>query len=70
MTTKNKTITQIAKETSFEDIYELIGKYKLEKDIIQNDITALVKKRNQLESAINRENQIALTKRRSIIDKK
>lgn len=67
---KTKTIAQIAKDTSFESIYELMAKYKLERDTVQKDIDGLMIRRHHLTLAINKENQIALVKRKSIIDKK
>jgi len=65
-----KTIAQIGKENSFEKIYQVVNKCKLDRDRIQKEINLLVKKRNLTSSVASRWNQIALSKRRAIVDKK
>jgi len=67
---KNKAIAEVAKKISFEEIYKLMAKYKLDRDIVNKKISILVQERNQLDSAINHENQIALTKRKQLINPK
>ena len=66
---KNKTIAQVAQERSFEDIYAVISQKKVDLDVVVNDIKTLQNKASILRSAISHENQIALTKRKALINK-
>lgn len=68
--TKQQTIEQIAKITTFESLYEEQNKLKIERDVVQNDIRTLVDKREKLTSRIGRLGRIASEKRRQIVDKK
>jgi len=65
-----KTIAQISREMSFEDIYDQMNKRKIHRDTIQRDISELVRQRTNLNTEINRLNTIALTKRRLLVNKK
>jgi len=65
-----KTIAQVSKETSFEDIYYQMSQKKIRRDIIERDIHGLRTQRDKLNLEINRLNTIALTKRRLLINKK
>jgi hypothetical protein len=70
MVTKQKTIVEIAKERSFESIFEEQNKLKIQRSTIENDIDELVGKRNILTSKIGKLGRIAAEKRRSIVNKK
>ncbi len=65
-----KSTKQLAQETSFEKIFSTINRFKIEVDTIQNDIDKLTRERNLATSVVGRWNQIALTKRRAIVNKK
>lgn len=67
---KKKTIAQTASSMSFDEIYNKMNKLKIERDVIQRDINALAITRNDLDSAITKLNNIALAKRRQIVEKK
>jgi len=64
-----ETIIQQAKDRSFEDIYAEIAEKKIALDIVNKDINGLERKGNQLRSQINHQNQIALAKRRELVNK-
>ena len=59
-----------AKTRSFEDIYAEIAEKKIQLDVVNKDIKDLERKASKLRSEINHQNQIALTKRRAMVNKK
>ena len=67
---KKKTIAQYAKELGFDDIYSRMNKLKIQRDTIQKDISGLALKRNALDDQITKLSNIALAKRRFIVNKK
>ena len=69
MTSKKQTIAQVADVTSFESIYSDMSNKRLELDIVNKDIGALQRKANGLKSEIGHLNQIALAKRRALVNK-
>ena len=66
---KKITIADKARTMSFEAIYDDMSKKRLELDIINKDISELEGKANKLRSAIGHLNQIALSKRRQLVNK-
>jgi len=67
---KKPTIADVAKTVSFEEIYSDMADKRLQLDIINKDIKELNGKASQLRSRIGHLNNVALAKRRSLINKK
>ena len=66
---KKPTMLEIANQRSFEDIYAEIAQNKILLDTTNKDIRGLEQNANKLRSKINHLNQIALKKRRKLIEK-
>ncbi len=69
MTKKQQTIAQVAETVSFESIYADMSNKRLELDIVNKDIGELQRKANVLKSEVNHLNQIALAKRKALVNK-
>jgi len=67
---KIKTIAIIARERSFEDIYEEQNKLKIQSEVLYKDIVILREKRGAIITKIGRLGRIASEKRRAIVEKK
>ena len=66
---KKQTIAQVAESSTFEGIYSEMSGKRLELDIVNKDIGELQRKANGLKSEVNHLNQIALAKRRALVNK-
>ena len=67
---KRPLIAELAKQKSFEEIYKEMADKKMESDVIAKDIQALEKQHNTVKSMIAHLNNIALAKRRALVNKK
>ena len=64
------TIATIAKERSFESIYEEQNKLKIQSGVLYKDIVILRERRSVINGKIGRLGRIASAKRLAIVEKK